>query len=238
MNAASPTAAADKLLPSRRPASGWIRLSRARELTWHDHRLAPPPNLPVGSSAPFALPLTVDGRSAVLRGSFTHVTRPRLWPWLLGVAMVVAALAATARAAPGNRGAIAAWAAAVAALAALASSTGFATGESITRPNLWLQVGSAAVLALGAVAVLHLRRQSARTWWAMVIGVIAAALSVGSVEVFWHGVVLSSLPPTLARLAIGAAVVGGIAATAIAILDDTSEPRRRKIAARTKAVPR
>jgi hypothetical protein len=56
--------------------------------------------------------------------------------------------------------------------------------------------------------------------------------------VFWHGVVISSLPATLARLATGAAVVGGLAAAAIAVLTDTDEPRRRTVAARSNAVAR
>src|SRR6185312_13436133 len=106
------------------------------------------------------------------------------------------------------------------------------TGESITRLDTWLQVGSAAVLALGAGAALRIRRRTTRTWWAMVIGAIAAALSVGSLEVFWHGVVISSLPTTLARLATGAAVVCGIAAAVIAIVADVDEPRRPSLGTR------
>ena len=83
----SPTAAADKLVTPHEQGDGWIRLTRANELAWHDHRLAPPPNIPVGSSAPFALAVRVNGAPAVIRGSFMHVSRPRLWPWLLGAAV-------------------------------------------------------------------------------------------------------------------------------------------------------
>ncbi len=235
----SPTAAADKLVTTRGRGSGWIRLTRANELAWHDHRLAPPPNVPVGSSAPFALPIRVNGAPAVIRGSFTHVSRPRLWPWLLGAAVAVGVLVAAARATPRRRGAIAATAAAVAAAAALASSTGFATGTSITRLGDWVDVGSAAVLALGATAVLWMPERSTRSWAAILIGLIAATLSLNSLAIFWHGVVISSVPTTLARLATGAAVLGGLAASVIGVLaavDD--EPRRRSIAGRTTKVRR
>jgi hypothetical protein len=235
----SPTAAADRLVTPRGQGSGWIRLTRANELAWHDHRLAPPPNVPVGFSAPFALPVRVDGAPAVIRGSFTHVSRPRLWPWLLGAAVAVGALVAAARATPKRRGTFAARAAAVAAVAALVSSTGFATGTSITRFGDWVEVGSAAVLALGAAAVLWMPVRSGRTWSAILIGLIAASFSLSSLAIFWHGVVISSLPTTLARLSTGAAVLGGLAACVIGVLaavDD--EPRRRSIAGRTTAVRR
>jgi hypothetical protein len=238
VSAGSPTAAADKLVPVRGEGRGWIRLTRAHELTWHDHRLSPPPNIPVGSSAPFALPVEVDGRRAVVGGRFTHVARPRLWPWLLGGLAAVAALVAATFIVPERRGALAATGAGVAAVAALASSTGFAMGEAITRLDQWVEVGSAALLALGAATLLQIRKGSTRTWWAMVIGVVAAALSVGSLEVFWHGVVISALPATLARLAIGVAAIGGLAAGVLGIVANEDQRHRRSSATHAKAVAR
>jgi hypothetical protein len=238
VNAGSPTAAADRLVPAHGAARGWIRLTRSHELSWHDHRLAPPANLPVGSQAAFALRVEVDGRPAVVRGSFNHVARPRLWPWLLGAVGAVAVLVGAAVVAPRRRGSLALLAAAAAAAAALVSSTGFATGLGISRLDQWLEVGAAAVLALGAAAVMRLRNRAARAWWAMVIGVIAAALGVGSLEVFWHGVVISSLPATLGRVATGVAALGGVAAAVLGVLADTDEPQRRPAAARAKAVAR
>jgi len=235
----SPTAAADKLVTPHEQGDGWIRLTRANELAWHDHRLAPPPNIPVGSSAPFALAVRVNGAPAVIRGSFMHVSRPRLWPWLLGAAVAVGALVAAGRAAPKRRGTVAATAAAVGAVAALASSAGFATGTSMTRLGDWVEVGSAAVLALGAAAVLWTRERSARTWWAILIGLIAATISLNSLAIFWHGVVISSLPTTLARVSAGVAVIGGLAACVIGVLaavDD--EPRPRATAGRATTTVR
>jgi hypothetical protein len=239
VNGRSPTAAADKLVPARGRGGGWIRLTRANELTWHDHRLAPPANLAVGSSAPFALPVRVDGARAVIRGSFTRVARPAGWPWLLGAAAAVAALVAVARVRK-RRGALAAVVAAVAAAAALAASAGFATGTSLSRLGDWVEVVSAAALAAGAFAVLCLAQPSTRSWAAMLIGPIAATLSLNSLAVFWHGVVVSALPATAARLSTGIAVLGGLAACVLGVLAaaDEAEPRRRALAAPRTAVRR
>ena len=55
------------------------------------------------------------------------------------------------------------------------------------------------------------------------VGAVAAALTLGSLGVFWHGVVISSLSPALARLATAAAVVGGCAATVLGVL--AGEPK-------------
>jgi hypothetical protein len=44
----------------------------------------------------------------------------------------------------------------------------------------------------------------------MVVGVVAAALGLGSLSVFWHGVVISSLPASLARLATAIAYVANV----------------------------
>jgi hypothetical protein len=231
VNGRSPTAAADKLLPSGRRGEAWIRLTRGHSLTWHDHRLAPPPSLPTGASAPFSLPVTVDGRPGAIRGTFTHAPRPPLWPWLLGAALGLGALAALVRVLPARRDRVAAALAGAAAAAALAGDAGFATGDPIARTVEWVEVGSAGLLALVAAGALLIRERSTRIWVATLIGALAAALSLGSLGVFWHGVVISSLPAPAARLAIGVAVVGGCAAAVLGVLTD-GEPAR----ARAKAV--
>jgi len=95
------------------------------------------------------------------------------------------------------------------------------------RRGQWLEVGSAALLAVLAAAALLLGDRSLRTWAAMVVGVFAAALGLGSLSVFWHGVVISSLPASVARLATAVAFLGGAAAVVLAILTPASRGARR-----------
>ena len=70
---------------------------------------------------------------------------------------------------------------------------------------------------LAAFALLRHDR-SLRTWSAMVVGVVAASLGLGSLSVFRHGVVVSSLPASLTRVATAVALVGGAAAVVVAVL--------------------
>jgi hypothetical protein len=224
VNRASPSADADRLA-SR--GSGWLRLTTKHTLLWHDHRLAPPARLRAGASAPWALPVTLDGRRTALRGTFTRVARPPLWPWLAAALVAVAALAAIARATPRRRPETATAIAGIAAAGALTASAAFATGDAIARRAQWIEVGSAGLLALLAAAALLLGDRSVRTWAAMVVGVVASALGLGSLSVFRHGVVISSLPASFARLATAVAVVGGGAAVVLAILTPTNRRARR-----------
>jgi hypothetical protein len=224
VNRASPSADADRLTAR---GSGWLRLTERHRLLWHDHRLAPPATLRAGATAPWSLPVALDGRRTELAGTFVRVARPMLWPWLAGGLVAVAALGVFARARPRRRAETAAAIAGVAAAAALAASAAFATGDVIARRAQWIEVGSAGLLAVLAAAALLLGDRSLRTWAAMVVGVVAAALGLGSLSVFWHGVVISSLPASLARLTTAVAFLGGAVAVVLAILTPTNRGARR-----------
>ncbi len=223
-NRASPTADADKLV---RRGAGWERLTAGHTLLWHDHRLAPPAALRAGESTGWSLPLVVDGRAAKLEGTFTRVAPPPLWPWLAAGLVAVVALVALARAAPRRRPATASAFAAVGAIGALAATTAFATGDAITKGEQWIEVASAGLLAVLAAAALLFGNRSLRTWTAMVVGVVASALALGSLGVFRHGVVVSSLPAPVARLATAVALFGGAAAVVLAVLTPTKKGVRR-----------
>jgi hypothetical protein len=212
VNRTSPTAESDRITTRSR---GWERLRSGTAFTWHDHRLAPPRGL--AARAAWSLPLLVDGRPAVVRGEFVRAPRPAPWPWLAGALAAVAAVAAAWRFAPRRRGAAATGLAAAAALAALAASAAFATGDAISRVGEWVDVAAAGTLAVVALGALSIRSWSVRGWVTTIVGAVAAAISLGSLGVFWHGVVISSLPPELARLATGAAVVCGLSAAVLAV---------------------
>lgn len=221
-NLSSPTTAADRI--SSRRGSGWIQLTPHRSFTWHDHRLAPPRGRPAGSTAPFTLPVFLNGRARAIGGLFTYVHRPAWWPWLLGSALVLVAVVALARSAPRHRDSLAWLTALAAAAGALVASLGFATGNAIAGRSEWFQVGCSLVLVVLAT-VAAFARGSVRTWTASLIGAAAIVLSLREVVVFWHGVVISSLSPSVTRLAVAAAIAGGFAAAGVSFAaDDAGEP--------------
>ncbi len=215
VNRASPTAAADRLA---KRGSGWVRVTRTNAFLWHDHRLAPPPALQAGASARWSLPIVLDGRATALRGTFTRVGAPPLWPWIVAMLVAFGVVAALAHALPAKRSETAAAIAAIAAAGALTASTAFATGDTIARRTQWVEAGSAGVLALFAAIALLRHDRSLRTWAAMVVGVVAVSLGLGSLSVFLHGVVVSSLPASFTRLATAVALVGGASAVVVAVL--------------------
>lgn len=238
VNGHSPTAAADRLVAVSSGRPQWLRLTPAHSFMWHDHRLAPPVGLREGASVPWSLPVLLNGRAKVITGSFTRVAPPLLWPWLVGAAGLLCTVAALSRTAPRWRTDAAAVLAGLAAAGALAASAAFATGDAITRTGRWFEVGSAAALALFAAGSLLIRDRSARAWAACLVGAIAAALTLGSLEVFLHGVVISSLPAFAARLATAVAVVGGAAAAVLAVLADEEEAPGTRARPRPKVAGR
>jgi hypothetical protein len=216
-NLASPTTAADRIARGRR-GTGWVRLTSGRSYTWHDHRLAPPRGLDAGSTAPFALPVFLDGSPRTIEGVFVSVPRPTWWPWLLTALLALAAVVAVVRRAPSRRAAVAWRSAAAAAVGALVASLAFATGGSFAG-SLSVVVGACCALVLVAATGL-LGRRSFRTWNASLVGAAVLVLTLRDVVVFWHGVLISSLSPTVTRAAVAVALAGGLAAAGVSFSAD------------------
>jgi hypothetical protein len=212
----STTAQSDRLVTS---GSGWKRATKGHVYTWHDHRLSPPP-LAVGAAAPWRFAARLDERRVALTGSFVRVARPTAWPWAVGAAAAALALLAAARRMLARRGVLTTGLAATATLAALVAQTGFVTADELAGTGRWLQVAALAVLAGAAVALLALDRRRRHVWAPMLIGIVAAVICLGSLSVFWHGVVISSLPDWAVRLSTGLAVLAGAGAAAIGALTD------------------
>jgi hypothetical protein len=223
VNAASATALADKLVA--KAGAGWEHIGTGRAYAWHDHRLAPPPATRPGLAGRFVIPITVDGHGSAIAGTFWRSARPAPWPWLAGAIALVGAVVLLARRSPW-RPALTIGLGAGAGLAALVAVTTFAVRDAPTGRTAWLQVAAGFVIGIVLVGLLIRLHGRRRAHAAGVVGAIAAAASIGSLSVFWHGVVISALPANLARLACGLALVGGAAAAALSFLPDFDEPRR------------
>jgi hypothetical protein len=227
VNLESPTAAADKLV--QRSGSGWKRVSGAGSVAWHDHRLSPPPATHAGPAGPFSIPISVDGRRARIAGTFWRVERPAAWPWLAGGAVLLAAVAAAVRLRPRWRTLLTVGIGTGAGLAGLLAVTTFAARDAPTGGVAWLQIGAGIGIALVLGGLLVRLRGRRRAHAAGIVGGIAAATSLSSLPVFWHGVVISALPAGGARLACGLALVGGVAAAVLSFLPDFDDvPERRR----------
>ncbi|HWB23017.1 MAG TPA: hypothetical protein VG652_09020 [Gaiellaceae bacterium] len=223
VNSNSPTAFADKLIAKSN--QGWVHVSDAHLFAWHDHRLAPPPASRPGLAGQFVIPITVDGKPDVIDGTFWRVRRPAVWPWLAGAAAFVLAVFAASRRRR-LRAALTIALGTAAGLAALAAVTTFAARDAPNGQVAWLQIAAGIGIGIALAALLIRLHGARRVHAAGIVGAIAAAASIGSLSVFWHGVVISALPATPARLACGLALVGGIAAGALSFSRDFDTTRR------------
>jgi hypothetical protein len=223
VNASSPTATSDGLIaPSLR---GWIHVSGSHTIIWHDHRLAPPPTNNVGADGGFSIPIVLDGRPATIAGSFYRVARPELWPWLAGAAGLVAAIVLAVRERRLRR-ALTIGLGAAGGLTALVAIASFSARDAPTGSVGWLEIGTGCALGAVLAGLLIGLHGRARVHAAGLVGAVGAAVSLSSLPVFWHGVVISALPATLARLCCGLALVLGVAAASLSFLPDFEAPRR------------
>jgi hypothetical protein len=215
----SATATAQRLAEAGR---AWKRVHGGSSFAWHDHRLAPPPygSGRPGPAATFSIPILVDGRPAVIRGTFVRYARPSLWPWLAVAASTVVAALLTARRRPAWRRWLAIGLGAAGGVAAIVALATFGAADSPSGGVAWGGIALAAVVG-GAAAVALVRLDGeGRIQLAGLVGLAAAATSIGSLGVFRHGVVISVLPAPVARVLCLTALAGGLAAGATGLLTD------------------
>lgn len=226
-NRASVTAVAEKLTTA---GDGWVRLASGPSLTWHEHRLSPPPydDGAPGVVAPLRIPATLDGRPVALAGSFVRVARPAVWPWLAAAVLLGALLGGALRLRPGLRvpGAVALGCAAGA--AGLVAFVAFSAADAPTGGVAWGRVAVVGAFGAGLAVALARVRGVRRAHLAGVVGAAAAALDLGSLGVFRHGVVVSALPAVPTRALCALAIVAGVVAlgASLSVHDD----RRRRAA--------
>jgi hypothetical protein len=101
------------------------------------------------------------------------------------------------------------------AIAGLAALAGLAAFDAADAPNgrvAWVQIVLAAVLGAVVYGALVRLQGVRRAHLGGVLGVAAGAVTLGSLAVFRHGVVISLLPATISRALCLVALAGGIGA--------------------------
>ena len=215
VNSASLTAAGLGLLKGSRIGTGWRLRSRGSTFVWHDRRLS---RLPPGvDRKTWTIPLRVDGRSTQLTGQLIRVERPPVWPWiLLGLPFVVSTAFLFAR-----RRMLASVAAVAFGLTAstgmLVTAAGFAL-DSYSSGGKWVAAANEFVFALVGVAFVVRGSPQARAIAGGALGFLGLGVGLSTVPVLLHGVVLSVLPGTLARLIVVVTISAGAAGTALGLL--------------------
>ena len=113
---------------------------------------------------------------------------------------------------------------AVGASAGLAALAGLVAFDAADAPNgrvAWVQIVLGVLLALAVYTTMARLRGVRRAHLAGVLGVVAGAITLGSLDVFRHGVVISLLPGTVSRLLCVVALAGGaLAAVSSYLLED------------------
>jgi hypothetical protein len=215
VNASSPTATADRLVAAGR--HGWVQRSTGHTSAWHEHRLAP-----AGPGGRFRIPIVVDGHPAAIAGTFIRVPRPASWPW---IAIAIAFLAAVTAAARHGRSRVllTLGLGVLSGVAALPAIVGFALRDQTKGGTDWLTITIAGVIALALTALVIRASAHRRPQVAGVAGVIAAAAMITALPIFWHGVVISALPATAARLASALAFFAGTSAAVVGLLLETGD---------------
>ena len=206
-NRASTTAVAERLVGA---GDGWQQVGHGSSYVWHEHRLSPPPfgSGTTGTVARFSIPVTVDGRAATIGGAFVRHARPALSPWLALAAAFAAAVALAVR-----TGRVPTIGLGVAAgLAALGSLVAFSIADAPNGRVAWVQIVLGVALAAALYGVLIRSPQARRPAVAGVLGGAAAAVSLGSLGVFRHGVVVSALPADASRALLEVAFLTGVTA--------------------------
>jgi hypothetical protein len=214
VNAASPTAAGTRLVAPR-PGSGgplWQLHSRRPSVVWHDARVR---GLPAGTSrGGWSISILVDGKRAHLAGTLVRVPPPSGWAWLaIGSAFAALTALLLALRSGGALRAGAALLGVVSGTAALVGFAGFAASSTATE-GTWVEGGNEAFFILAAAVVLLWGSRDAKALAGGFMGVVGLAWGLPKLPVFFHGIVLSALPPAVARLS----VVVGIAAGAAAVI--------------------
>lgn len=219
VNEASPTAAGSGLAgrKGRPPLAGiaWRTRSTRRSVTWHDARLR---GLPPGARrARWSVPVVLDGRRIELTGQLTRVPPPAWWPWLLLLSPFVAAAAIVLQRGGRTRERGALVLGGLAGVATLTAALGFSL-DRYASAGTWVESADEALLVVASGLVLRYVRDRplTRSGAVAVLGALGVFLGLTKAAAFNNGVVLSVLPATATRVAVGVAFAAGAAAITVA----------------------
>jgi hypothetical protein len=216
VNAASLTAAGLGLLKRSPPGTGWRLRSRSLTFVWHDRRLR---GLPAGVDRKrWTIPLVVDGRSAQLTGELRRVERPPAWPWIvLGLSFVLVTVLLLLRRRTSWVRAAAVGFGVTSAVGMLATGAGFAL-DSYASGGKWVAAANELVFALVGIAFVVRGSREVKAIAGGALGFLGLGVGLSKVPVLLHGVVLSVLPSTIARLVVVLTISAGAAATVLGLL--------------------
>jgi len=215
VNAASLTAAGLGLLKGSPRRTGWRLRARSLTFVWHDRRLRV---LPAGvDRRRWAIPLRIDGRPARLTGELARIERPPVWPWIvLGLPFVAVAAFLLVR-----RRTLAPIAAVVFGVTASAGMLLTAAGfvfDSYSSGGKWIAAANEFVFVLVGIAFIARGSRAARGIAGGALGFLGLGVGLSTLPVLLHGLVLSVLPSTLARLSVVVTISAGAAATGLGLL--------------------
>jgi hypothetical protein len=235
VNAASPTAAGTKLAePERSGRPVWKLRSRGTSVTWHDARVRGG-----ASSGRWRIPLVIDGHRAHLVGTVERVGAPAAWPWSVIAAAFAAAVGIGLRRQKLLRP-VTASLGAIAAAGTLLSAIGFALASTASQ-GTWIEGANEAAAAIAGAVVLTRGSLDAKALAGGFLDLLGLAAGLTKLPVFLHGIVLSTLPGGLERLAVTVAIAAGAAATVLGlvvffdVLEHYEEPELKRAAERSSA---
>jgi hypothetical protein len=207
VNARSSTAAAVRFVRAARPADAaapaWRVRDRGHAVVWHDVR---PREFAAAGRRRWTVPLVVDGIRVQLAGAIWRVSPPPAWIWgALAAPFAVVSCLLLVRRDPRLRIAAAAFGA-VAAAATIANVVGFMVDSNASSSKWVLGFNELFFAAIGLL-VLAFGSTAARTVAAGGLGLLGLFVGLGEIDVFIHGVVLSSLPDFAVRV-LAAVMIG------------------------------
>jgi hypothetical protein len=202
------------------PTAAALRISGRRSsrptFVWHDARVRGlPPGIDRGR---WTIPLVVDGNREQLAGEIRRIPAPSPWPWLaLGLPFVAttALFLLLRRRVVLDTAAIVLGVLAAATAIATAATFAFASNASSGR---WVEAGNEVVFAVVGLVVLVRGSRDARVTAAGALGLLGLVVGLSKLPVFLHGVVLSALPDTAARVEVALTMWASAAATAVGLV--------------------